>query len=261
MYGWALLMVMWLLASCESGVKDRADYFEMNEMSKAIAEDRESPSLEGRKLIRTGYVEFETENIDSTRQRVVSAVQKYNGYLSDDRQNNFPGRVSATMTARIPAGNFNDFLSEATRGVTRFDSKSINVNDATEEFVDIEARLKTKKELEARYLELLKKATAVKDILEIETQIGTLRADIESIEGRLKYLNDQVAFSTLTISFYKKTPKHTEFSAKFKNGFQNGWKNLIWFFVYLVNIWPFVLIIIAAALGVKRIRKKNRKRA
>lgn len=254
----ALIMIVALLESCESGVNDRMNYMANTEMVEVPITAQEAPSIAGRKLIRTGFVEFETEDMDSTRTKVMTAVQKRHGYLSDDRQNNSPGRISVTMTIRVPADHFNDLLSEATQGVKRLDRKEINVNDATEEFVDIEARLKTKKELEARYLELLEKATAVKDILEIETQIGTLRADIESIEGRLKYLDNQVAYSTLTIAFYKKISRHAEFSGRFENGFRNGWENLIWFFVFLVNIWPFLLMIIAAVLGIRMVRKRRK---
>ena len=73
----------------------------------------------------------------------------------------------------------------------------IDSQDVTEEYIDITARLKTKKELEARYLELLKKANKVEEIVSIEKEIGNLRSDIESIEGRLRYINNAVAYSTL----------------------------------------------------------------
>ena len=114
----------------------------------------------------------------------------------------------------------------------------------TEEFLDVDARLKTKKELEIRYLDILKKASTVKEILDVERELGQLRSDIESIEGRLKYLNNQVSLATLTITIYQQLSTETQFGKKLKKGFKNGFDNLIWFFVYLTNIWPFILIII-----------------
>jgi len=93
--------------------------------------------------------------------------------------------------------------------------------------------------------------------LEIEKQIGQLRSHIESIEGRLKYLQDRVSFSTLTMTFYETIQNKTEFRQKFKNGFINGWDNLIWFFVVLINIWPFILIGLGLIFGIRLYRKRK----
>ena len=211
----------------------------------------ENPIEIERKLIKEGRVEFETKDIPSTRKTVMASVEKYKGYITTDQEYKTAGSISNTLVIRVPAKSFDLLLSDATQGVTKFDSKNIDVKDVTEEFLDIQARLKTKKELENRYLEILKKANKVSELLEVEAQLGELRADIESIEGRLKYLESQVSLSTLTMTFYETVPNETEFGNKFKNGFQNGWNNLIWFFVFLINIWPFILLGIGVLVGVK----------
>lgn len=211
-----------------------------------------------RKLIKEGRVEFETDNLYTTRKTIFEAVNKYKGYVSSDQEFKSPGRKSNTVVIRIPADSFDNLLSEATKGVEKFDSKEINVKDVTEEFLDIQARLKTKKELEQRYIDLLKQAKNVIEILEIEKQIGELRSEIESIEGRLKYLQDRVSFSTLTMTFYETIPNETEFGQKFKNGFRSGWDNLIWFFVVLTNIWPFILIGLGFIIGIRLYRKRKK---
>ncbi len=210
-----------------------------------------------RKLIKEGRVEFETDNVNTTRKTIFEAVNKYKGYVSSDQEFKSTGRKSNTVIIRVPADNFDNLLSDATIGVEKFDSKEINVKDVTEEFLDIQARLKTKKELELRYIDLLKQAKNVIEILEIEKQVGQLRSDIESIEGRLKYLQDRVSFSTLTMTFYETIPNETEFGQKFKNGFRNGWDNLIWFFVVLTNIWPFILIGLGLIFGIRLYRKRK----
>lgn len=211
-----------------------------------------------RKLIKEGTVEFETNDLKLTRKTVFTAVDKFKAYVSSDQEYNAPGRKSNTIVIRVPANNFDNFLKEATLGVERFDSKEINVKDVTEEFLDVQARLKTKKELEKRYLDLLKQAKNVTDILEIEKQIGQLRAEIESIEGRLNYLQNRVSFSTLTMTFYESLPNQTEFGQKFKHGLRNGWENLIWFLVALVNIWPFIIVALGFIIGIQMYRKNKK---
>lgn len=227
-----------------------------NEESMTAKTEQQEINVE-RKLIKEGRVEFETDNINSTRKQIYESIEKYKGYVSSDQEYKSVGRISNTIIIRVPANSFDLLLSDATKGVTKFDSKNIEVKDVTEEFLDIQARLKTKKELENRYLELLEKANSVTEILEVEKQIGQLRSEIESVEGRLKYLESKVSLSTLTMSFYQKVPNETEFRNKFKNGFSNGWDNLIWFFVYLTNIWPFILIGIALIFGIRIWRKKK----
>ena len=101
-----------------------------------------------RKLIKEGRIEFETDNINWTRKTIFEAVKKFNGYVSSDQQYKSPGRKGNTVIIRVPADNFDSLLSDATQGVEKFESKEINVKDVTEEFLDIHARLKTKKELE-----------------------------------------------------------------------------------------------------------------
>jgi hypothetical protein len=128
------------------------------------------------------------------------------------------------------------------------------VKDVTEEYVDVEARLKTKKDLEQRYQEIMKKATTVSEMLEIEKEMGTLRADIESIEGRLNVLKSQVSFSTLTVTIYELVTAPNFFGTRIGSGFVNGWNNLLDFFVFIVNLWPFFLLGAVGYVGIRRWR-------
>ena len=193
-----------------------------------------------------------------------SIIKKYKGYISSDESVNDSYRKINSISIRIPADNSDDLLYDATKDILNFDKKNIEVKDITEHFLDFEARVKTKKELEKRYLQLLQKANTVKEMLKVENQIGLLRSDIESMEGKLKYYSDQVAFSTLTISFYESIDiKESNFSTKFKANLKNGWNNISAFILFLVNLWPFIIlsvilvIIIQYYLKRKRIKKIN----
>ncbi len=211
-----------------------------------------------RKFIKNGQIDYETENLNKTREDIFKAIKKFDGYISSENEFKSSYEISSNISIRIPAENFDKLIEEITVGVERFDRKEIYVQDVTTEFLDIEARLKTKKELETRYLEILKQANSVTEILEVERQIGELRAEIESFEGRLKYLNNQVSYSTLNVRIYETFTEQTEFGKKFKEGFKNGWNNLILFFVLLVNIWPFILIIIVLIILIRVWRKRRR---
>jgi hypothetical protein len=229
--------------ACNSAEHSNAEMDAKSAMSPPASDN--SATTVQRKLIKEGEIEFETDDLNKTRQSILKAVNHVGGYIGSDQESKEPAKKVNSIVVRIPADKFDVFISEATAGVSRFDRKDIRVKDVTEEFLDIEARLKTKKELESRFSELLKQAKNVTEILEIEKQMAQLRSDIESIEGRLKYLQSQVSLSTLTLSFYQTIPGETAFGQKFKSGFRNGWDNLIWFLVFMVNVWPFVLIAVA----------------
>ena len=254
------ILLLFIFNSCDknsSNINSKPERSAISEEMPANQNTTVADNAVERKLIKEGEVRFETSDANATREKIIKAVKKYKGYISSDDEDHYSGQITYTMVIRVPAKDFDNLLSESTEGVRSFDNKSVDVKDVTEEFLDVQARLKTKKALENRYLELLKKANTVSEILEVEKQIGNLRAEIESIEGRLKYLESQVSFSTLQISFYQIIPQERKFGNKFSNGFVNGWNNLIVFFVFLINVWPFILLIIAVIYGIKRWRRRK----
>lgn len=195
-----------------------------------------------RKIIKEGEISFETANAKATKLLILNAVSDYKGYISNDKSFDYKDKIEYKITIRIPSDNFDLLLNKISESAEKLDNKTINALDVTEEFIDIEARLKTKKELENRYTELLKQAKKVEELLSIEREIGSLRTEIESIEGRLKYMKDKISFSTLTVTFYEKTSSAFGFKSKFGLAIKNGWSNLLWFLIGLTNLWPFFLI-------------------
>lgn len=214
-----------------------------------------------RKLIKEGLVLFETPDIEKTRSQIMAAVAANNAYVSADKQNNLADKVSYELTIRIPTANFDAFLNSATKDVLYFDNKEIDVKDVTAEYLDNEARLKTKKEIELRYRQLLSKASTVKDVLSIEKELGDIRTEIESLEGQLKFLADQVQFSTLRINFYKNISTPTVFTYQISAAFVRGWENLLTMFLLAIDIWPFLLLGAGIWFGVRKLNKRKVKKA
>ena len=211
-----------------------------------------------RMIVKEGNIRFETSNAQETRANIVASSKKLNGYLSQDTSNVYGNRTEHTIVIRVPAKNFETLLEGVTQTATKVDSKNINALDVTEEFIDVEARIKTKKEIEERYKELLKRANSIDDILRIERELGALRADIESFEGRLKYLKSRISLSTLTVTFYEKGESTTGFGYEISSAFGSGWSNLLSFVIGLFYIWPFILISIGLILIIRRIRKRRK---
>jgi hypothetical protein len=166
---------------------------------------------------------------------------------------------------RIPSGNFDQFLNGVVSIAEKIDSKNIRRTDVTTEYIDITTQLENKKKLEGRYLELLKKAGKMSDMLEIENKLTEIRTDIESTQGRLNYLLKQVDYSSLDITFYNKqiVPDNGySFGYKLKSALSDGWIILGGLFFGFLQVWPvWILLGIAAYFVKKWLRKSNQQKA
>lgn len=277
-----------LLAAILSGCKENAVYEEapVGEVAfasadasalKTAAPDRKlkdeghsgylSPPIPGQyeqKIIRSANLKFLTDDISKTFGIVLNAVRKNGGTVQNDREATDYESVSRTLLVRIPAKNFDTFLGEVSSGVAYFDEKEITSEDVTEEYIDIDSRIKTKKALENRYLELLKKANKVSEMLEVEAKLSEIREEVESRQARLDYLKNQVAMSSLSITFYKNTPDNAgatvSYAGKIGNALRSGVNGLSDFFIGLIEMWPFILILVALIVFFrKRWRRRKKK--
>lgn len=215
-------------------------------------------------IIKNANLSFETSDLSSTYKQVLAAVKKFNGIVQSDSEGKNEESLFRNLTIRIPSKNFDTFLSDATTGVNYFDEKEITSTDVTEEYVDVISRIKTKKVLEERYLELLKKATKVSEMLEIEAQISAIREEIEAKEGRLKFIKNRVSQSTINLRFYKivasESGETKSFGNKIWNAIVSGFNGISSFFIGIVYMWPFILILVVLIYFIrKRFRKKLEK--
>ncbi|GHT33465.1 hypothetical protein FACS189434_07630 [Bacteroidia bacterium] len=213
-----------------------------------------------RKIIKEGSIRFETTNAAKTKALIANNVSKFNGYISKEETSDYEDRIRYDLTIRIPAKYFDTLLDSISRSAQKIDNKEISAKDVTAEFIDIEARLSTKKELENRYKELLKRANKVEEILSIEKEIGTLRSDIESIEGRYKYLKDRVAFSTLDITYYEKGESSFAFGSKFVEAIKAGWTIFLWFLIGITTYWSLILLSVIVIFVIIKIRKRRKRK-
>lgn len=221
-------------------------------------EEQSQPDITiDRKLIRNGSLDFKTGDVKKTKAEIEKIVKALKAYTSSENENNYGDRIQYMQVIRVPAGQFDELVKQVEALGEKTENKNINTQDVTEEFIDVEARLKTKKELEVRYREILKQAKTIADIVSIEGQIGQVRSEIESMEGRLTYLKNQVSYSTLTVSYYESIGKEFGFFGRIKESLGNGWDNLLSFFIFLINVWPFVLIFLAVIFWWWRRRKRK----
>ncbi|RZL17198.1 MAG: DUF4349 domain-containing protein [Pedobacter sp.] len=228
-------------------------------------EDKQSVSSNiEKKIIKEGEISFETDNVSDTRKRILAALKKAGGYVSEDNETiiSEDNRKEYTLNIRVPAKNFDVFLGSVSATATKIDSKNIRSKDITTEYIDTKTRLDNKKILEKRYLDLLNKAGKMSDVLEIEAKLSEIRSDIESTQGQLNYMDKQVSYSSLSITFYTKQPEQVaagnSFGYKFKHAINSGLAFLQSLFFGAIALWPVWVIVIIVYVVVKRWRRRSK---
>lgn len=230
--------------------------------SAASVADPEIPSSIDQKIIKHGHLRFETSNLEETYAQVRAAVAKYKATIQNDSEGKDYNSLYKNLTIRVPNQDFDNFIADLSKGVSYFDTKEISSQDVTEEYIDIDARLNAKKILETRYFELLRKASKVSEMIEIEKQLSEIREEIESKEGQLRYMKNRIAMSTVNIEFYKTIAQESgvtvSYGSKIWNALKSGFNGISGFFIGLLESWPFIVILVAVFYLIRKRFKKKR---
>lgn len=212
------------------------------------------------RLIKTATYRFRVSDVKKSSSAIEALTVKYPAYISSSDLDARNGRIEYQVTIRVSNEFFNDLLKEIDKEATFTHYRNISTQDASKEFVDLESRLNTKREVEARYMEILrKKAGTIKELLEAEQQIGSLHEEIEATIRRINFLKDQVGYSTINLEFYQELNSNLaieddqSIGKKFSEAFNNGLNILTQAALISVSIWPILLIVmIVVVVMIKR---------
>lgn len=244
-----------------------------SEQSASTAEDNSKTISELRKVIYNADLAVQVKNYETTVKEIQAEVEKKKGYIVDSNtyRDGEEGALEGSVTVRIPENAFHSFIETVEKGSMKVMNRSISGQDVTEEFVDLESRLKSKQVVEKRLLDFMGKAEKTEDLLKISTDLANVQEEIEQLKGRMNYLQNQVDLATITIQIveqsvsvphlqneglntWDKTKKQFMDSVNFILAAGSG---LIVFF--LGNIPVFLVVGLVIALIVIFIRKKKRK--
>jgi hypothetical protein len=224
-----------------------------------------------RKIIRNGQLELEAASPEETQKRITTIAEKSGGFVVESQQSSSDARTTTrdvvTMTVRVPAEKFNEALDDIRRAASRVVAETVKGEDVTEEFIDIEARLRAKRALEQQFVEIMKRANSVEDALSVQSQLAEVRGEIEKIEGRKRFLENQATLSTIKIRIQTPTvfaANSAGFSYRLAESFGKGFDFALNFVLGLVTLvvgaLPFLLLIgLPAFLIVRYVVKRQGK--
>lgn len=253
----------------ESGTAPAQISLKQADQSQSMAEAMD------RKIIRDADLTLEVGAPAEVQRKITSIAETLGGFVvtSESKQRQVGDarqELEVNLVVRVPAMQFQAALDQIHSAGNRVVTEKITGQDVTEEFIDLEARVRTQKALEAQFLEIMKQAHKIQDALDVQRQIADVRTEIEKLEGRKRFLENRASLSTITINLQTPTAiavNTSGFGRQIRQSFADSIEIAIAIVLFLIQfvivmIPIFILIILPlwliARFVFRRLRKRQR---
>jgi hypothetical protein len=212
-----------------------------------------------RKVIQNAEMTIESDKPNDGQQKIGVIAEKHGGFvvISESKHNEAASQnVASTVVnvvVRVPAQKFQATIDEIRAVGGRILHEKSSGQDVTEEYIDLEARIRTKRALESQFLGIMKQTRSVSDAMEVQSQLADVRTEIERLEGRRRFLENQSALSTINITLHTPTPVVAaatrgflyDLKAAFGDGVEIGADIFLGIIRFVIVMIPVTLLILA----------------
>jgi hypothetical protein len=211
-----------------------------------------------KKIIKTADLKLEVKDFKAYSNIVHNDSKRYGAYIASEDQSESNEKKETIISIKVPVDQFENLLNELPSDSDKIIEKKITSEDVTSEVVDTKSRLQAKEQMRLKYLEFLKQAKNMEDVLKVQGEINNIQEEMESASGRINYLSHQSAYSTINLTFYQPLAGYNPsndtpgFSTRTLIAFKNGFQFIADIFIGLVSIWPLFLVIIIIWLFLKK---------
>lgn len=205
-----------------------------------------------RKLIYQANLRMEVKDYEAAKQRMNRLIESSGAYITQFSDEESDYERGGTYVIKVPAAGFQSFVDELGKWDYIDYNRQYSANDVTEEHVDLEARLKAQRAVEARLLSFMEKATKSADLLSFSKELADVQSNIEQIVGRMRYLDTNVAMSTIEMRLYQTLKPvankalEEAFGTQIASTLSQSWDSLVQivktFVLALVAILPFACV-------------------
>ncbi len=218
----------------------------------------------GKMMIYRGQLQMEVEDLKKGSALLFQTIKSAQGYLVTSNQSENINQLFGHYEFKIPVAAFHSTVNQLEEiSYGKVTSQYIEGVDVTEEYLDIESRLKAKRVYEERLLDFLSKATKTEDLLKISNDLNRVQEEIEQMQGRQKYLSHHASYSTLIVDMVQNKNQVAPTAGTWEkaiSGFQKSIEFLVdatkSLFIFMVSFFPiliFILILLFIAWKLSRI--------
>ena len=227
-------------------------------------------NISERKVSKNAQLEIKVKSLDDSMNFITQKTNSYSGYIvnsSSNTPNSDYEIKTANMSVRVPSDSLDKFLKEIKVHANETKHESIYTQDITAEYIDVKAKITSMESSEQRLKNLLDKTESVNVIVEVEKELSRLRAEIDSLKGRFKFMENSVVTSLVHI-YMEEIPNPVSINDPSWNTRDialDAIKALSSFGQFLVSVIVFIFVftpvwILIAGLiyGTKRLRNRNK---
>jgi len=216
-----------------------------------------------KKIIKTAHVTLELKDYNAYNSGIHARLKGYGAYVAQEQQSETDAQIANEITIKVPVDRFDDLMNTLGGDGIKVLEKNISTEDVTGEVVDTKSRIEAKKQVRARYLELLKQAKNMEELLQVQNEVNAIQEDIESATGRVNYLVHSSSYSTINLKYYQYlnglTSKDVEpgFFSKLNEAFQNGASVITNLVLFFISLWPLVIAAVIMVVYVRQLKLKK----
>jgi len=159
-----------------------------------------------RKIVKNGSIVLEVNDITTALTAVAEVAKELDGYVVSSNKWGDVDVTSGQISIRVPSDRFDEAFDRLRKIAVNVPSESTNSQDVTEQYTDLQAQLRNLESTEAQYLEILKKAEKVEDILAVQRELSNVRGQIEQIKGRILYIERTSDMALIDVNLQKVKP-------------------------------------------------------
>jgi len=215
-----------------------------------------------KKIIKEATIRYTTGDFKRAHKELTAIIARFGGEIISEQESRSEVAQQTQMEIRVPSVKFDSCLNSLASADETLLEKNITSKDVTEEYVDVSARMKARKEIEQRYLDILKQAKNVEDVLKVEEQLKTIREEVEAAQGRLQYIDHNVSMSLIHLSFYQAfsntTPQGPGFFSRIFFSVKDGWNSILTALISFTALWPVWMVTFVLFIVIRRYRKRRR---
>ena len=216
-----------------------------------------------KKIIKTANIKLQLDDYKKFNASVHSSVKQFGAYVAGEKQEQSDYKIENSLIIKVPVAQFDELVNSFSGDGIKVVEKNISSEDVTSQMMDTKARMQAKIAVRDKYLELLKQAKNMNEILQVQNEINYMQENIEAANSRVNYLQHASTYSTINLSYYQYINGSTgdeeipDFFTKLTRAFSTGTSFIVNLVLFIISIWPLIIGGIVFWLYLKKFRLKK----
>jgi hypothetical protein len=214
------------------------------------SKEQSPPPGQQRQIIKTANLDIECKDFNAFGAQMHALVQKNGGWIASEEETKSDYQQQNVVCIKVPVAQFDALLNSCATAGGKVQSRKITSEDVTNAIVDTKGRLQAKQQIRARYMELLKQAKTMEEILQVQNEINSITEELESTAYNLEHMQAQAAYSTVYLTYFQvlETGSYSpNFVSRLWDAVKEGGSAMLEFMIGLVALWPLWLLLLCVA--------------